>query len=75
MKEEFSEIRRKYKVIKESIVIMHRYHPTSFLKYGGNADFYVSFYVESLLFFQDNPLPFNGNLLFAPLSLVKIKNK
>lgn len=74
MKEEFIEIRKKYKVIKYTMVRMYRHHPTIFFNVG-HADFFVSFYIESLLFFQDSALPFNGNLLFVPLSLIKSKNK
>jgi len=74
MKEEFMEIRKKFNVIKESLVLMHRMHTTNYFKYG-TADFFISFYIESLLFFQDSPLPFNGNILFVPMSLIKSKNK
>jgi hypothetical protein len=38
------EIRRKYIVIKESVVSMYRYHGSSALKYC-HADFFVSFYL------------------------------
>jgi hypothetical protein len=53
---------------------MHRHRPTPFYNYS-HADFYVSFYIESLLFFQDQPLPFNGSLLFVPMALTNTRSK
>lgn len=53
-------------------MMKYKHHPASYR--SKDVLIYASFYIERLLFFQDNPLPFNGNLLFAPLCLSKYES-
>lgn len=67
-------MRKNFNSVSNYVVKLHRHHPSISPSYSA-AIFHVSLYSERLLFFQNLPLPFNGNLLFVPIVLQSQRNR
>lgn len=61
-------------MIDVGVIGMHKHH-LDIRRPIENASFYISFYVERLLFFNDLPLKYNGKLLFVPMGVAKSLNR